>query len=99
MSENEDDDFFVATEEQVESVKVRLCPVNCPHKEDTPIVDQAKLKRSARTQHFHGHLRGYWCNKYRSVLDAHALNPFGGIMGGNPGLVVMKSPFCPDNEK
>jgi len=99
MTEHEDDDYFVATEEQFEAIKVRLCPVSCPHKDAEPIVDPSQLKRSARTQHFHGFTKGYWCNKYRSVLGSHALRPFSAIMGGDPLLVVMKSPFCPDNAK
>jgi len=93
------DEHFMATEEQVESIKVRLCPVDCPHKEESPLVPMNHVKKTAPIPNFHGYLNGYWCNKYRSVLGAHTLNPFGGIMGGNPGLVVMKSPFCPDNEK
>lgn len=96
MSDYDDDEYFLATEEQVEAIRARLCPVSCPYKEDAPIVAHAHLKKSAPTQHFHGLLRGYWCNKYRSVLGAHVLSPFSGIMGGNSMLVVMKSPFCPD---
>ena len=97
MSDHDDDEYFVATEEQVESIKVRLCPVSCPYKEEEPIVARTHLKKTAPTQHFHGFLHGYWCNKFRSVLGSHTLRPFSGMLGGNPMLVVIKSPFCPDN--
>jgi hypothetical protein len=91
-----DDEYYVATEEQVESIKKRLCPVNCPYKEEAPLVAAAHLKKTAPTPNFHGFLHGYWCNKYRSVLGAHTLRPFNLVFDGDPMIVVMKSPFCPD---
>ncbi|MDD4701352.1 MAG: hypothetical protein PHI96_03945 [Desulfovibrio sp.] len=93
-----DCEYFQATEEQVESIKKRLCPVECPFKEEGPFVKVAHLKKSAPTPNFKGFLHGYWCNKYRSVLGAHVLRPSGFIFGGSIMLVVMKSPFCPDAE-
>ncbi len=94
------DDYFVAEEEQVEAIIPRLCPVSCPHKREEPYVSKDQLKKSAPTHHFHGFHHGYWCEKYRSVLGSHILRPFRMIIGdGNPMLVVMKSPFCPDTPK
>lgn len=91
------EEFFVAESEQVEAVKGRFCPVNCPHKEEGPVVGRQHLKKSAPTPNFHGFLHAYWCNKFRSVLGSHTLRPFNVVMGdGNPLLVVTKSPFCPD---
>lgn len=91
------DDYFVAEEEDVAAIISRLCPVSCPHKREEPYVGKDQLKKSAPTHHFHGFHHGYWCGKYRSVLGSHTLRPFNMIIGhGDPMLVVMKSPFCPD---
>lgn len=91
------EDFFIAEEEQVEAIKGCLCPVACPYKEEGPVVERKHIKKSAPVPNFHGFLHAYWCKKYRSVLGSHTLRPFSVILGdGNPQLVVMKSPFCPD---
>ena len=91
-------DYFVADEEQVEAIIPRLCPASCPHKREEFYVGRSQLKKNAPTHHFHGFPRGYWCEKYRSVLGSHVLQPFGMILGDEaPGVVVIKSPFCPDN--
>lgn len=92
------DDYFVADEDQVEAIVPRLCPVACPHKREELYVRKSQLKKNSLAHHFHGFLHGYWCEKYRSVLGSHALRPFRMALGdGDLGIVVMKSPFCPDN--
>lgn len=93
------DSSFIVEEEQVKAIIPRLCPVNCPHKREERYVNLGHLKKSAPPHSFHGFISGYWCEKYRSVLGSHLLNPGWMIFGGEPKVLVMKSPFCTDNSK
>lgn len=96
---NDRENCFIAKEEQIAAITPKLCPVNCPHKREERYVNLGHLKKSAPLHSPHGFISGYWCEKYRSVLGSHLLNPGWMIFDGEPKVLVMKSPFCPDNSK